>query len=291
MKLAELLRNGIAELHQAGIPEYEMDAMLLLQHCSGKSRTEIYLSCNIGVSPELGRDYASLLSRRKLREPVAYIVGEREFWSLPFHVNPNVLIPRQETEFLLDRVFALTDPQNFVRGKILDLCCGSGVISTVLALEKGQCVVASDISAGALQVARINIESHRQDHLVHFVQGNLLNCFPHRQSFSLIVSNPPYVSNLEVAGELAPEVAEYEPHLALDGGDRGMEIIERIRSDLPEVLMHGGQCFLEIGAGQGREVLDLFKQKIPGYPDFQHVEILQDYAGRDRVVHARLAER
>jgi release factor glutamine methyltransferase len=291
MKLAELLCDGVAELRKAGVPEYELDAMLLLQHCSGKSRTEIYLSGNSEIPAALKKEFETLLNRRKLREPVAYIIGECEFWSLPFLVNRDVLIPRPETEFLLDRVLALTDPHNFDRGKILDLCCGSGVISTVLALETGKYVVASDISAGALRVAMININAHCQGHLVHLVQGNLLSCFPHSQNFSLVVSNPPYVSNIEVAGELAPEVVEYEPHLALAGGDRGMEMIERIRCDLPGMLMHGGQCFLEIGAGQGREVADLFRQKNPGCPDFQHVEILQDYAGRDRVVHARLAER
>lgn len=291
MKLAELLRNGATELHQAGVPDFEIDAMLLLQHCSGKSRTEIYLSGNSEVSLDLRKEYQNLLLRRKLREPLAYITGEREFWSLDFHVTQDVLIPRPETEFLLDRVFALTDSQNFVRGKILDLCCGSGVICTVLARETGESVIGSDISGSALQVAGINVRAHRQDHRVQFVLGNLLHCFGHNQRFSLIVSNPPYVSNIEVASELAPEVAEYEPHLALDGGDRGMEKIKQIRMDLPGLLMFGGQCFLEIGAGQGQEVLELFQEKIQGYPDFQHVEILQDYAGRDRVVHARLAAR
>ncbi|MFW2366803.1 MAG: peptide chain release factor N(5)-glutamine methyltransferase [Desulforhopalus sp.] len=290
MKLGELLRNGIADLLEAGVVEYEVDAMLLLQHCSGKSRTEIYLSGNTEASLELKQEYYSLLCRRKLREPVAYIVGEREFWSLPFHVNQDVLIPRPETEFLLDRVFALTDAQNFVRGNILDLCCGSGVICTVLAIETGKRVVASDISGSALQVARLNTASHRMDHLVRFVQGNLLNCFPLRSDFSLVVSNPPYVSNREISEDLAPEVVQYEPHLALDGGDHGMEIIEQIREDLPGVLMPGGQCFIEIGAAQGREVLELFRDSISGCPDFQYVEILKDYAGRDRVLHARLTK-
>lgn len=290
MKLADLLKDGTAELFEAGVVDYEVDAMLLLQHCSGKSRTEMYLSGNTEAPAELKREYHSLLSRRKLREPVAYIVGEREFWSLPFHVNQDVLIPRPETEFLLDKVLALTDPQNFVLGNILDLCCGSGVICTVLAIETGERVVASDISGPALRVARLNIESHRMGHMVRFVQGNLLNCFPHRQDFSLVVSNPPYVSKREISADLAPEVVKFEPHLALDGGDRGMEIIEQIREDLPWVLIPGGQCFIEIGAGQGREVFELFRDGISGCPDFQHVEILKDYAGRDRVLHARLTK-
>lgn len=290
MILAELLRIGVSELEQAGIEESALDAMLLLQHCTGKNRAEIFLAGRTEITSQLEKEYLDLLCRRTNREPVAYIVGEREFWSLPFFVNRDVLIPRPETEFLLDRVLTLTDPVNFVRGKILDLCCGSGVIAVVLAYEKGRPVVAADISVEALSVARKNAIAHNLDRLVLPVQASLLSCFNENHAFSLVVSNPPYVSSEEVKGGLAPEVLKYEPHLALDGGIRGLEIIEKIRHTLPAVLTRGGQCFLEIGADQGNEVYELFTRKSEGRKDFQHVEILKDYAGRDRVVHARAAE-
>ena len=126
--------------------ESDLDARLLLEYCTGKSRTEIFLDGGSEVNQEIQDSYLLLLERRKKREPVAYILGEQEFWSLPFWVTPDVLIPRPETEFLLDRVFALTDPENFQKGHILDLCCGSGVIAIVLAKETGKIIFASDIS-------------------------------------------------------------------------------------------------------------------------------------------------
>ncbi|MGW8194786.1 MAG: peptide chain release factor N(5)-glutamine methyltransferase, partial [Desulforhopalus sp.] len=126
--------------------------------------------------------------------------------------------------------------------------------------------------------------------LVFFVQASLLSGFRDCHQFSLVVSNPPYVSRDELADQLAPEVSHHEPHLALDGGERGMEVIALIRRALPPVLAIGAQCFLEIGADQGDEVLELFRKEMVGQRNFQQVEILRDYAGRDRVVHARMAK-
>jgi release factor glutamine methyltransferase len=288
MRLIDLLRFGESELNAAGVPEAELGARLLLEYCSAKSRTEIFLGGEIDVHPEIQESYLRLLERRKKREPVGYILGEQEFWSLPFYVTPDVLIPRPETEFLLDRVFALTDPENFEKGKILDLCCGSGVIAIVLGKEIGKTIFAADISHNALEMTRKNAKRHHVDQFVVLVQGHLLTSFLEHRQFSLIVSNPPYVSSFDVAKNLMPEVVAYEPHLALDGGELGLERIKEIRDGLPMVLCPGGQCFLEIGAEQGNAVRKMFQENIAGQPGFQQVEILVDYAGRDRVVHARL---
>jgi release factor glutamine methyltransferase len=288
MRLVDLLRSGEAELQAAQVPEAALEARLLLEHCSGKSRTEIFLSGTTKVLQALIDDYLQLVERRKTREPIAYILGEQEFWSLPFLVTSDVLIPRPETEFLLDRVLALTIPENFQKGPILDLCCGSGVIATVLGKETGKKIYASDISSKALYVTRKNIKRHSLDSQVVLVQGNLLTPFSVAGKFSLVVSNPPYVKSFDIANSLAPEVAVYEPHLALDGGVKGLDLIKEIRKELPMVLCPGGQFFMEIGADQGEAVRDLFSEKIIGLPSFQQVEILVDYAGRDRVVHARL---
>ena len=288
MRLLELLRIGETELQSAGVPEFELDARLLLEYCAGKNRTEIFLDGGCKVPQEVRDFYQLLLNRRKKREPLAYILGEQEFWSLSFAVSPDVLIPRPETEFLLDRVFALTDPENFHKGHILDLCCGSGVIATVLAKETGRIIFASDISRKALHVTRKNAKRHSSVSPVVLVQGSLLAPFLQEGTFSLIVSNPPYVSSLDVANNLQPEVVAYEPHLALDGGAMGLELIQDIRNLLPKVLCPGGQCFLEIGADQGGAVKKMFTEDIADLTSFQQVEILVDYAGRDRVVHARL---
>lgn len=288
MLLVELLQSGEAELQTAQVPESDLEARLLLEYCTGKSRTEIFLDGGSEVDQQLLDTYLLLLERRKQREPLAYILGEQEFWSLPFWVTTDVLIPRPETEFLLDRVLALTVPENLQKGSILDLCCGSGVIATVLAKEIGQTIYASDISKKALVVTKKNILRHHVHSLVVLVQGNLLSPYSVKGKFSLVVSNPPYVSSFDIANNLTPEVAVFEPHLALDGGLKGLELIKEIRDRLPTVLRPGGQCFIEIGAEQGEMVKNFFWEKVAGFPNFQQVEIFKDYAGRDRVLHARL---
>lgn len=275
-------------MQTALVPEYDLDARLLLEYCTGKSRTEIFLDGGSEVNQQLLDTYSQLLERRTKREPIAYILGEQEFWSLPFFVTSDVLIPRPETEFLLDRVLALTVSENLQKGPVLDLCCGSGVIATVLAKETGRTIYASDISKKALDVTRKNVKRHSLGSRVVLVQGDLFSHFSEESNFSLIVSNPPYVSSFDVANSLSPEVGVFEPHLALDGGVEGLEFIKEIRDGLPKVLCPGGQCFMEIGADQGEAVRLLFLEKVAGLPGFQHVEILVDYAGRDRVVHVRL---
>ncbi|EKD37533.1 MAG: hypothetical protein ACD_75C01095G0002 [uncultured bacterium] len=290
MRLAELLKCAAGELYTAGVTEYQLDARLLLEGCLGITRTEIFLNGQNEVDEESQRTFLGFIGRRKKREPVAYILGEREFWSMPFYVTPAVLIPRPETEFLLDRVLALTSPENVGRGSALDLCCGSGVIATVLAKETGRRIIASDISFDALQVARKNLLRHHLAGQVDLVQGDLLT--PFRQEggvFSLIVANPPYVSRNDVENGLEPEVEQHEPHLALDGGEDGLAIINEIRLGLPRVLCPGGQFFMEIGADQGGSVGRLFAADFNDSPGFHDVKILIDYTGRDRVVHARKA--
>lgn len=290
VRLAELLKYATDQLAAAGVPEYQLDARLLLEGCLGITRTEIFLNGQAEVDEPSQERLLGCIDRRKKREPVAYILGEQEFWSMPFFVSPAVLIPRPETEFLLDRVFALTQPENLRRGAILDLCCGSGVIAAVLAKETGKRIVASDISFAALQMAGNNLQRHHLAGQVDLVQGDLLTPFCQGgKVFSLIVANPPYVSNTVLKRGLEPEVARHEPHLALDGGEDGLAIIEKLRLTLPGVLCPGGQIFMEIGADQGEAVRRLFSADLPGSPRFSSADILVDYAGRDRVMHARKA--
>ena len=288
MHLLELLNLGQTELQLAGVAEHELDARLLLEYCTGKNRTEVFLDGGVEVSQEIIESYLRLLERRKNREPLAYIFGEWEFWSLSFQVNSDVLIPRPETEFLLDRVLTLTDRENLQKGCILDLCCGSGIIATVLAIETGKTIIASDLSYKALQMTMRNSRRHQVNSQVLPVQGNLLAPFSEAGILSLIVTNPPYICSHDVTNSLQPEVAGFEPHLALDGGVEGLEMIRQIRDALPMALCPGGECFIEIGADQGALTEKLFSQDIVGKIGFQQVEILVDYAGRDRVVHVRL---
>lgn len=288
MRVKELLQFGIIELERSGVAEASTDARLLLENCLGKSRTEIFLLGDSMVDPHSHKDYLHFIDRRKKREPVSYIIGQCEFWSLPFCVTPDVLIPRPETEFLIDRVLSLTKKSNFTAGKILDLCCGSGVIAVVLARETGERVTAIDISAGALEVAKTNRHQNDVASEVDLIQADLFTALLEKRNYSLIVSNPPYVSRFDIDNNLAPEVAWFEPRLALDGGKKGMEVIQRIRNYLPLFLRPEGEVFIEIGADQGQEVQHLFEERSDFFPNFCSVEILNDYAGRDRVVHAEL---
>jgi release factor glutamine methyltransferase len=279
------------QLKTAGIEEYEIDARLLLEHVLGITRTQLLLRAESSPAAAQVSHYTRLLNRRIKREPVAYILGEQEFWSLPFAVTSDVLIPRPETEFLLEQVLKCAQKSNFLLGKIADLCCGSGIIATILARETQQKIYAVDISAKALRVARQNIERHGQAHRVLIVQSDMFEGFAANNQFSLVVSNPPYVSHVDVTNNLAPEVSSYEPHLALDGGVRGLELIKIIRAQLDDVLMPGGEVFMEIGADQGRDVAAFFEQNTKTGCGFETVSIRKDYAGRDRVLHAIKKER
>jgi release factor glutamine methyltransferase len=288
MRVVDLRRLGVNQLLLAGVDQAPLEVELLLGFCLGKNRAGLFLAASEDVDGRREQEFLTLLARRAEHEPTAYILGEQEFWSLPFLVTPAVLIPRPETEFLLEAVLAASRSGQREAGPILDLCCGSGVIGIVLALEFGRAVTAVDLSASALQVARENAKRHQVADRLSLVQADLFSAFAARPHFSLVVSNPPYVSEQELRNGLQPEVAHFEPHLALDGGVDGLDIIKRIRTSLPRVLRPGGEFFMEIGADQGPAVQQLFSGDEAGEQVFDLVEVLPDYTGRDRVLHARM---
>ena len=284
-----LLQQATSELQLAGIEEARTDATQLLCACLNISRTTLYLSAGEGVSEDFRNRFAALLTRRKRREPLAYILGEREFWSLNFVVTPDVLIPRPETEFLLESVFARRN-RSVRNQRILDMCCGSGVIAVVLARELNQQVIGVDCSAKALAVARENCLRHAVYSRVSLLQSDLFSAFQKAKPFSLIVSNPPYIRYLEIVSELQPEVSQHEPLVALDGGTSGLEVIEKIVGKLVEMLASGGDFFMEIGATQRGAVASLFNDH-GGEDIYEFVTCYSDYSGRDRVIHARRKKR
>lgn len=287
-KVGFLLQHGISELQQAGIEEAQTDATQLLCACLSLSRTSLYLAAQEDVYVESARIYLALLERRKSREPLAYIIGEREFWSLPFRVTPAVLIPRPETEFLLETVFAKRN-QKFSELKILDMCCGSGVIAVVLARELNQGVTAVDLSLEAIEIARENSRRHNVDERIYFLQADLFSSFMDGTTFSLIVSNPPYVRYSDIISLLEPEVAHHEPLIALNGGKSGLEFIERIQEGVADVMADGGDFFMEIGEHQGQVIQSMFIEHSDDVYDF--VDLYSDYSGRDRVIHIRKKQR
>ena len=284
MLVHQLLRSATQTLTEAGVEDSFLEAELLLRHCLGVSRSKLFLLHDQPIGPDTELRFQDLLQRRCQREPLQYIIGSCEFWSLEFLVSPAVLIPRPETEFLLE--YCLTTLQQNTSKqplRILDLCTGSGVIAVVLAKEYPQSrVIASDFSQEALGIARKNISFYHLDEQIHLVQADLLTTFSCTPLFDLIVSNPPYVKAGDIA-ELEPEVRDWEPHLALSGGKTGLDSIVRICRDALPLLQPDGWLFMEIGADIGQEVEQVFLEE-GGY---EQVRVVEDWAGRPRVLQAR----
>lgn len=270
------LAVAVARLRAAGVPEPEADAQVLVAHVLGTSRAGVYAAGRdplpAGVAARLG----ALLGRREAREPVAYLVGAREFWSLALVVDRRVLIPRPETERLVDVAFRVAPAAR----RVLDCGTGSGAIAAALARElPGSWVVASDRSREALAVAAVNRARHAP--AVALVAGDLVDCFG-PAAFDLVVSNPPYCADGEIAG-LAPEIRDYEPRGALTGGPAGLDALVRLVAGAARVLAPGGWLLVEVGAGQAPAV-EGFLQRDGRYTETV-VEL--DHAGIARVVGAR----
>jgi len=281
--IGEILRSAASKFADAGIENGMIDAELLLGHCLDKTRTELYLAAAERVAAAERDAIDAAIARRCRREPVAYIIGEREFWSYPFLVTPAVLIPRPETEFLVEHALSVLKARTGP-ARCLDLCCGSGAIGIVLALETGCRVIATDISQAALAICRENIEARGVSDKVFSVCTDLAAGVDPELRFDLVTANPPYVTRGAIETELEPDVADYEPVLALDGGEDGLDLIRRIAAAAASRLKATGHLYMEIGYDQGVRVSGIFLEN-SRCSGFKTVEILKDYAGRDRVVH------
>ena len=284
-RVADLLQRALLLFQRAGIDSPQTDAELLVAHCLSLSRTELYLKARDVIGEAQANHCLAMLERRCGREPVAYITGECEFWSQSFEVTPAVLIPRPETEILVERVLARKDGF-YGQGKCLDLCSGSGIIAIVLALELELELISVEISRAALEVCRRNCARHSVENKERLVQADLTTCFLEKEQFGLITANPPYVSAAEMLAGMQPEVIDFEPSLALDGGEEGLELIRRITSTLPELLSPGGDFFMEIGADQGSAVKELLLSS-PAEDIYESINIIKDYGDRDRLVQVR----
>ena len=278
-------------LTSAGIPDDEArtEARLLVQHAFGLTREQLILRSNSPIDGGQGAILEPLLSRRVNREPLAYILGERGFYGLSFHVTPAVLIPRPETELLVEA--ALGPLREAGEGRrlsggerhILDIGTGSGCIAITLAkLLPGTLVWATDISEEALDVAKENASRHGAT--VEFCLGDLLAPLPPDLCFSVIVSNPPYIAPAD-AETLEPEVGVFEPHLALFdpiSGSDGLTLYRRLASEAPARLTNGGWLMVEVGQGQAQAVAQLFADA-----GLTAIEVREDLAGIPRVVLAQ----
>ncbi|MFZ5799133.1 MAG: peptide chain release factor N(5)-glutamine methyltransferase [Thermodesulfobacteriota bacterium] len=283
--LIHLYEDVVGRLAKAGIENARQEALQLLEFCLGLGQNELLLRPGREVEAGKAAALADAVARRLRREPLQYITGSREFWSLDFTVSPDVLIPRPETEFLLDRVLAVLGRHGYHGGPVLDMCTGSGVIATILALELGpSTLVAADKSLAALRVARRNWQQHGQEARILPLCADLFSACTPKLRFELIVANPPYVADEELPA-LQPEVRDWEPKAALLAGARGMDVIERLAGEGHGFLQAGGWMFVEIGADQERDVYSLFAGKAE--KRYERVEVLRDWSGRPRVLQAR----
>jgi len=270
-------------LHQQAATSPRLDAEVLLATARQCERIELYTAFEEEPDDATLATFRGLVRRRANGEPVAYLVGHREFFSLTFHVSPDVLIPRPETEFV---VVALLDEAKHLSGtqqpiQIADVGTGSGVIAICAAKNIANCLVtAIDISPAALAIAETNADRHGVKDKIAFVESNLFNGVP-KQPVDIVVSNPPYVSIAEMS-ELPREVAGYEPHIALLGGDTGMEIIARLVSDSASRLKPEGMLILEVSPMIAEAVCCLINE----HPTFDSPRIIKDLAGLARVVVA-----
>lgn len=269
-----------------GIPEPEADARVIVAYVLGVDRLNLFLNMDRVLSSAEEETLAGLIRERTKRKPLQYILGEQEFWSLSFRITPEVLIPRPETEILVEAVLNNVKKQGTPPDglTILDLCTGSGILAVVLARElPGADIYAVDISKEALSVAMGNARRHKVLDPVTFLQGDLFAPLADQLiSFDFIVSNPPYIPR-EMFPGLLPEVRDYEPRLALDGGPDGLDVIRRIIIRSAAYLKVGGWFFLEIGDGQGGGVLKEFERR----KAFGNISIIRDYCGIDRVIQAQ----
>ncbi len=280
-----LLAGAEARFSAVGIDTARLDAEALLAHALTLDRAQLFARLRDGITTEAHGIFLKLVQRRARREPLAYIIGVREFWSLAFHITPAVLIPRPETELLVEtslRILAeaqlLTSPL-----RLLDIGTGSGCLAIALAKELPRAEVwAVDLSLAALAVAQDNAQRLGVAARTHFLHSDLFSAFSQTElRFDLLVANPPYIACGEIA-TLQPEVRDWEPHLALVGGTDGLDFYRRLLTDSPRYVRSGGRLLMEIGTSQAASVLDLFRH----HATFANSSCLQDYAGHDRVVVA-----
>ena len=281
--MKEFLDWSIGGLSEAGIDSPRMEAEVLFAGALNLCREEIYLRPDRILTDSEKTILRKFVARRVLREPVAHILERKEFWSLDFKITPDVLIPRPETETLIETLLSLNIKNTVeLSSRLLEIGTGSGAIAVVAALEIPNCrVTATDHFLEALNVARLNAGRHGVNDKINFVQSDIFLEVP-AELYDCIVSNPPYIRTL-CLNDLMPDVIDFEPRSALDGGYDGLDFYKQIIPEALNYLKKGGAIVLEIGEKQAQEVTSLFY----GVFDYEEIKVTKDYSGYDRVVSAR----
>ncbi len=270
------------DLKKRGVEGAKLDADLVAAEALGVDRVRILVDGERLLTAEELTTIRALFKRRRTFEPVAYLRGVREFYGRPFRVDRRVLVPRPDTEILVEHALELLRGRD-LGGRVLDLCTGSGCVAITLKLERPTLTVdATDLSSEALSVARDNAQRLGAVWNVRFCAGDLFAALPPpRRAYDLVTANPPYIATAEIAG-LQPDIRDHEPHLALDGGADGLDLVRRIVDEAPHHLTAGGALAMEIGAGQAEAVAALYLAR-----GFTEVRRVRDYGGHERVVSGR----
>ncbi len=272
-------------LREKTIPNPRLESELLLSHILGFDRVGLYLNYDMALSPGELKRFRGVIERRVKGEPLQYITGYQEFWSIRFKVGPPVLIPRPETEILVEETLRLIDSESWQEPRIVEVGTGCGALAISIAQSLPSTkVVATDISWEAIALARENAIAQNVASRMSFVQGDGLSFVrsPAEGVFDLIISNPPYIKRGDI-DNLQPEIRDHEPRLAIDGGAEGLDFYRKLLRDVPPRFRKGGWLVLEIGADQGSDVLDLIEQT----GAFKRSRIISDYSGSARAVIAQ----
>ncbi|HOF77656.1 MAG TPA: peptide chain release factor N(5)-glutamine methyltransferase [Smithellaceae bacterium] len=279
MTVREILNEATRELETAGMETARLDAEVLLAFCLNCDRLEFLKNPDMQISKSQLAVFNKLVSRRLKWEPVAYITGRKEFWSFTLEVNKGVLIPRPDTEIILEEALAVG--KNIIAPRIADIGTGSGAIALALAKELPEPkITATDISPAALKVAKKNARNLKLGKNIEFLKGDLFA--PVKGLFDIIVSNPPYISAAEYE-ELPRGVKDFEPKIALLAGQTGVEFYEKLIYQSKNHLKKDGWLLMEIGAPQAEKIRDIMQE----CAFFEDIDVRRDYAGHDRVIKGR----
>ena len=283
MKVRELWAQATDRLANSGLEDARLEAEVLIRHSLGMRRAEFFAALGDRPDAAMLSGLDALLERRAAGEPLAYILGTREFYGLEFHVTPAVLIPRQETELLVDGVLNWCNENGKDRPHIADVGAGSGAIAVAAAIHLPEATVyATDSSAEALKIAEVNLRGHGVSDRVHLFRGDLLS--PVFEPVDIVVSNPPYLTTSELAG--AQREVRSEPESALDGGPDGLRTIERLLRQAPGKVRPGGLVLIEISPSLLAGTMQMAKEAFPQ----GSISFRRDLSGLARTVSVDVAQ-
>lgn len=280
--ISETLKEASEHLRAASVANDLLDAQTLLAEALGKDRTYLIINFNQRLAEDVLSKFQAMIHRRASGEPLQYITGHQEFFGLDFEVTPDVLIPRSETESIIEETIRLVQQNKAAKPVIVDVGTGSGCIAVALARELGDArVIASDISLAALRVAGRNAARHNLENQIAFVASDMLDAFAEESFADFILSNPPYVSDEEIS-TLQREVRDWEPRLALTDSNDGLSLYRRLLNDSPSRLKPGGHLICEMGYTQAEMILAMVDRAVWDEP-----RLLDDLQGIPRTIVLR----